>query len=67
MAATHALGWWAAFRQRHVIARGLKTAALVGTILAAINHGPAILSANMDIGRWAQLVLTYAVPFAVST
>ncbi len=45
--------------------RALLTAAVVGTILTAINHGDVILD-----GEWPpmiKVVLTYCVPYCVTT
>ena len=53
--------------RRSVVRRALQTAALVGAILIAINHGDALLSGQVDAGRWAKMVLTVFVPYAVST
>ena len=50
-----------------VIRRSLTYALIVGTILTAINHGPAILQAQMTPGRWLQVGLTVLVPYTVST
>ncbi|NEP17413.1 MAG: hypothetical protein F6J97_10985 [Leptolyngbya sp. SIO4C1] len=44
----------------------LKVAAIVGTALFAINHGPALVRGKMDKSRWVSAVLTYAVPYLVS-
>lgn len=47
--------------------RALKVAAVVGTMLVAINHGDAILAATIQAGQWVQIALTYCVPYCVST
>jgi len=44
----------------------IKVALVVGTILFTINHGSALLSHQMNAGRWISAVLTYGVPFMVS-
>ena len=53
--------------RRDVVARALKVAAIVGTILVAINHGGALLAGEFAAERWLQVVLTYFVPYGVST
>jgi len=53
--------------QRSIVIRALKTAAVVGCVLIAINHGEALLRGDVSAGRVAQMVLTFAVPYAVST
>ena len=40
---------------------------IVGTILVAINHGPAILAGELTRERVFQILLTYLVPYTVST
>ena len=53
----------AAFEGDTVI-RALKVAAVVGTLLVAINQGDVLLRGEMP-PRW-KLVLTYLVPYCVS-
>ncbi len=45
--------------------RSLTVAALIGTLLNAINQGPEIFSGHWPI--WWKLTLTYVVPFAVAS
>ena len=45
--------------------RSLYVALIVGTILNLINQGDAILAGGAI--NWAKIVLTYAVPYLVST
>ncbi|RMF68441.1 MAG: hypothetical protein D6740_10620 [Alphaproteobacteria bacterium] len=50
---------------RGIILRGLRVAAVIGTLLTLINQGDLMLA-----GHWPplwKLLLTYAVPFGVST
>lgn len=47
--------------------RALKTAALVGLVLIAINHGDAVLAGALDATRVAKMMLTVLVPYSVST
>ena len=51
-------------RETHL--RALKIALVVGTILAAINHGDAILEASMTPTAWVKVLLTFCVPYGVS-
>ena len=51
-------------RETHLLA--LKIALVVGTILAAINHGDAILEASMTTTAWVKVLLTFCVPYGVS-
>jgi hypothetical protein len=59
--------WWDIALEREVIKRSLKTSLIVGSILAMINHGDALLALNMPLDRVIKMVLTYAVPYLVST
>ena len=53
--------------ERDTLARSAKTALVVGTILALINHGQDMLSGQLS-PRWVvPLLLTYLVPFSVAT
>lgn len=49
------------------VRRALITAAVVGLVLVAINHGDAIVSSRMTISRVIRAVLTVIVPYVVST
>ena len=50
-----------------VIVPALKISLVVGTVLALINHGSAIFRMELDAERLLQIVLTYIVPYCVST
>ena len=50
-----------------VLKRALKTALIVGTVLVAINHADAIATGSVDWPRIAKMLLTYCVPYAVSS
>ncbi len=56
---------------RAVVARGLKVAVIVSTILVAINQGDAIISGNLSAATAWKISLTYLVgllvPYCVST
>ena len=47
--------------------RALLTAAIVGFVLVAINHGDAILAGTMTVDRTFKAALTVLVPYVVST
>jgi hypothetical protein len=59
--------FWAIAIRRDVLVRALKTAALVGLVLIAINHGDALLAGAVDATRVAKMMLTILVPYSVST
>lgn len=53
--------------ERDTLVRSIKTALVVGTILALINHGQDLLSGQFSL-RWIiPMLLTYLVPFVVAT
>ena len=54
-------------RSRPVVRRALAYAVVVGSVLAAINHGDALLRAEVGGGRLLRIGLTYLVPYLVST
>ncbi len=47
--------------------RSLKVAAVVGTILVAINQGDALLAGTLATNAWWKIPMTYCVPYCVST
>lgn len=59
--------WWQLARRPDVVARSLRTAVLVGTVLIVINHGDALLALDLDITRVLKMILTVLVPYCVST
>lgn len=50
-----------------VLVRALKVTVFVGTILAFINHGEKILALSLNRHDWFKVILTYLVPYCVST
>ena len=54
-------------RRRDVVTRAAKTALVVGFVLVTINHGDVILEGDVSAQRWLQMMLTFAVPYCVST
>ncbi len=57
--------FWQAWASRHCILRGLKVAVLIGTLLTLINQWELVIAAILP-PVW-KLLLTYLVPFGVST
>ena len=53
--------------QRSVVIRAARIAAVVGLILAIINHGDTIVSGEVTTATVFKIVLTFLVPFGVST
>ena len=52
---------------KQIMFRAFNVAFLVGTILALINHGEKILSSTLSSEDFVKIVLTYLVPYGVST
>ena len=53
--------------ERDTLQRSIKTALVVGTILALINHGQELLAEQFS-WRWViPMLITYFVPFSVAT
>lgn len=50
-----------------VVRGAFKTALLVGSVLVVINHGDALLEGDLSPVRLAKMLLTYLVPYCVST
>jgi hypothetical protein len=50
-----------------MIRRSLLTAAVVGTVLTAINQGNVLLRGDLPVELYWKLPLTYCVPFFVAT
>ena len=60
-------GFLALAGNRGVVKSALKIAFVVGSVLALINHGGDILALHLTQGSVLQILLTYMVPYAVST
>lgn len=50
-----------------VFIRAVKVALVVGTVLALINHGDAIVRLSFNMVNVLKILLTYLVPYGVST
>lgn len=59
--------WRALAFSQPVVRRSLRVALVVGTLLILINHGDALLRGDLGAGRVARMMLTYLVPYGVST
>ena len=53
--------------RKSVIRRAIKIALVVGCILAMINHGDRIIFQDMKPVDWLKILLTFCVPYCVST
>lgn len=59
--------WWHAAVYGPVFHRSLRVAAMVGTILFLINQADVVVGGHLSLLVTAKIVLTYLVPFSVST
>jgi hypothetical protein len=62
-----AIDWVRLALRRDIVSRSLKVGLVVGTILAAINHGERLLALDLDRDMLLKIILTYLVPYSVST
>jgi hypothetical protein len=60
-------GFFSLAFSRRVVPRAVRIAFIVGTILALINHGDKILSMSLSNQDLLRVILTYLVPYGVST
>jgi class 3 adenylate cyclase len=58
--------WYFVVTDPAVLRRAAITGLGVGTLLTAINHGPALLAGSLPASAPAQIVLSYVIPFLVS-
>ena len=59
--------FWSIATSAEVVRRATRIALIVGVVLALINHGDKIMTGTMDIGSWLKGILTFLVPYCVST
>ncbi|MFN8681340.1 nitrate/nitrite transporter NrtS [Paracoccus sp. P2] len=55
-----------AFRQS-VVVRAAVIAAIVGPVLAIINHGDTLLAGELHLSEAVKIIVTFLVPYTVST
>lgn len=59
--------WSAVACEPAVVRRSLRVAAVVGTLLVAINYSDRALAGVLGPADWAKMLLTYFVPYGVAT
>ena len=59
--------WLETALSSEIVKRSLRVSAIVGTLLALINHGDRIIALSMDAPVLFKIVLTYLVPYSVAT
>jgi hypothetical protein len=52
---------------KQVVSRAARIALIVGSILAIINHGDALIHWDLDTEKLIKILLTYLVPYCVSS
>lgn len=62
-----AKSFWRHCGNPHILYTSAKTALVVGTILALINHFEAILAWQFTTVQVMKIAITYLVPFSVAT
>lgn len=60
-------GWLFEARQPEIVRRALRVAAVVGTLLVALNYTDRFLAGTVAPLDWLKMGLTYVVPYGVST
>jgi hypothetical protein len=58
--------WLRLASDRGVVRRGLTVAAVVGSVLVAVNHGDALLNGDVSLMRVVKIVITMMIPYGVS-
>lgn len=53
--------------RRSTVLRATKVALVVTPILTVFNHAAEIVNGNLGLAFWGQVVLTFLVPYCVST
>lgn len=51
----------------HTARTGVVMAAVVGTLLSAVNEGSAFASGRLDATTWIRIATNYVVPFIVAS
>jgi hypothetical protein len=59
--------WLTTAIRASVVWRSVRLAVIVGTILTFINHGDVILAGNVQAIHVSKILLTFCVPYVVST
>ena len=59
--------WCRTALRRDIIVRSLKVSLVVGSVLAVINHGDALLDGGLAQATGVKILLTYLVPYSVAT
>jgi hypothetical protein len=60
-------GWFETALSPEIVKRSLRVSAIVGSLLALINHGDKIIALSLDAPIVLKIGLTYLVPYSVAT
>lgn len=61
------IDWFRLALRTDILARGLKIGVVVGTLLTAINYGDVLIAGEVLPLMYWKILMTYCVPFCVST
>lgn len=61
------LPFWRIATEKSVVKRATRIGLIVGNVIALINHGDRMIQGTMDGLAWFKCVLTFLVPYSVST
>jgi hypothetical protein len=61
------IDWIRLALRKDILARGLKIGTVVGTLLTAINYGDVLIAGEVSPLMVWKILMTYCVPFCVST
>jgi hypothetical protein len=61
------LNWFSLALEVNTLKRSIKVAVIVGTLLMLINHGNIMISGEIERHHMLKILLTYFVPYLVST
>ncbi|WP_415920651.1 nitrate/nitrite transporter NrtS [Tateyamaria sp. SN6-1] len=59
--------FWSIALARKTVMRAGRIALIVGVVIALINHGDRMATGQMDAVGWLKCVMTFLVPYCVST
>jgi len=59
--------WIGLAARRSIVLSSLRVAAVVGTLLVALNYGDRAVAGSLGPADWVKMVLTYLVPYGVAT
>lgn len=59
--------WFSLAIEKNTLKRSIKVAMIVGTLLMLINHGDIIFKGEIQLNHMLKILLTYLVPYLVST